>query len=695
MGEVYRARDVRLGREVALKILPAALEADAERLARFLREARAASAVNHPGVARLYDVGEHEGVNYLVMELVEGESLDRRLERGTLPVEELLRIAGALASALAEAHQRGVVHRDIKPANVMLTSSGEIKVLDFGVAKLQPVCIGAGDPDEETLAMTNPGAVLGTPLYMSPEQVLGREVDQRSDLFSLGVLLYQAATGRLPFRGRSQLELLDQIVRAEPPAPSELRAEIPPALEGIILRCIAKSPEQRFQSAAGLLAELERAAAADSPAATPKPSLLVLPFKDISPAGDNEYFSDGLTEEIIASLSMIQSLALVSRSSAMRLKGSDGGRRGIGEEMNVRYVLEGSVRKSGDALRITAQLIDTASDVHLWANTYKGSLEDVFEIQEMVATRIAEALKVELSLGEKVVLTRRETSVPEAYDRCLRARHMLTGARKKDLSTAIDLFRQAIELDSRYAVAHAGRAEAEASFFEFYDRDEKRLDTALESALKALMYDPNLAEAFAALAMVHYNKGNLDDARVACERSIELDPDNFVGYWMLGRLYHVTDEERAAIAVLERAIELNEEFYPAYFMLRMVTQALGEGWRYKPYLRRLLEEIFPRYLARFPDDARALNSYGMELFQAGRVEESRRHVEKALAGDPDDPLILYATACYYSVADERQRALDLLERAVAAGYRNTHYIARDPDFRNLHGEERYRRLASA
>ena len=700
MGEVYRASDTKLGREVAIKVLPQEFVADPERLARFEREAKVVAALNHPNIVTLYSVEAApavtggQDVHFLTMELVQGQSLDQLVREGRLSMETFFDLAVPITDAVRAAHEQGVVHRDLKPSNIMVDKEGRVKILDFGLAKFRPQ--GHGAEGEPTLTLTTPGSFLGTISYMSPEQALGGDVDHRSDLFSLGVLFYELTTAQLPFRGGSSFEVLDRIVRSEPTAPSLVRPDLPSPLERIILKCLAKKPAARFQDAAELCDELAAVAQARTEAGpSRKGSILVLPFADFSPDHDNEYFSDGLTEEIIASLSKIGSLAVISRTSAMRLKGSEQDIRTLGREMNVRCVLEGSVRKAGNALRITAQLVDTMTDTHLWAHTYKGTLEDIFEIQELVAQRIAEALAIELSLEEKVVLTRRETDDAEAFDRCLRGRHLLTRDTKKALATAIELFEQAIAIDTRYAVAYAGLAEADAKFYEFYDRSEERLERATENAFKALMYDPNLPDAYAALALAQYNKGNLTDARIACERSIELDQDNYIGYWALGRLYHVTGRDREAIDALQKAMELNPDFYPAYFMFRMVTQALGEDWRYEPHLQRLLGEVFPAYLKRNPDDARAINSYGMELFMAGRAEESLIHVERALEMSPEDPLIVYATACYYSFIGRPGRALDLLERAIRAGFRNHEYIKSDPDLRNLHGEARYHEILAA
>lgn len=690
MGEVYRAQDSRLGRTIALKTLRSAATADPDASRRLIAEARAASAVNHPNVAHIYDVGQSGDVTWIAMELVEGVSVAERLHHGVLAVEEIIRIGSGIAAALGEAHRRGVIHRDIKPANVILTPTGQVKVLDFGLAKLEEPFT----PDASTIAKTMPGLILGTIHYMSPEQGLGRSVTAASDMFSLGTLLYHISTGHLPFHGETVTEILDRIIHHEPPPVTHHRPEVPLELQRIVKRCLEKDPARRYTDALEVsraLAELMRSAAVTGE----KVTIAVLPFEDLSPGKDNEYFSDGLTEEITADLSNISSLAVVSRTSASRYKGGSKGIRTIAAELNVRYVLEGSVRKAGDQLRITAQLIDAASDTHLWADKYNGTLRDVFDIQEQVARQIVDALTLKLSPKEKVTLEKRSTLDAEAFDLYLRGRHRLVFATKRHLVEARSLFEQAIRRDPRYAAAYAGLAEALAAYYEFYERDEALLESSIENALKALMYDANLPEAYAALALAYFNKGALEDSVTACRRAIDLDRDNFIGYWALGRIDYITGRPLDGIEQLKKVIALNGEFYPGYFTLRMVCQSIGREDICRPFLTTLIEEVFPEYLARHPDDARARNSYGTELTQAGRRDEGLLQVEQAMQQAPNDPLILYATACYHARFGDRRFALETLEKALEAGYSNFGYLDADPDLKPLHADPGYAELLAS
>lgn len=682
MGEVYRARDTRLHRSVALKTIRDTAN-DAVATERLIAEARAAAALSHPNIAQIYDIGERAGVAYVVMELVEGMSLEAKL-CCELEVAEVLSIGMSLASALGAAHSRGVIHRDIKPANILVTPTGHIKVLDFGLAKRMREPAGGDAP-----SLTNAGTAMGTTAYMSPEQAFGEPVTPATDVFAAGVVLYRMTTGSLPFTGNSVFQVMDRVLHADP-API-LRADVPQELKAVIKRALDKNPSVRYADGAALECALRDLPAAGA-ATSEKIGVAVLPFDDLSVDGSNEYFSSGLADEITAALSNIDALAVVSRTTASRYKKAGHNARSIASDLRVSYVLDGSVRKTGDALRITAQLVEGANDATVWAQTYNGTLRNVFEIQEEVARKIVSALTLRLSPAEKVTLGKRATLDAEAFDLYLRGRHHVSITTRLDLQLALSLFELALERDARYAAAHAGVAEASAAYYEYYDRSDSWLDRSVDSALKALMYDPRLAEGYAALALAYFNKGSLDDSRSACRRAIELDPENWIGYWTLARIHYVTGRGEDAIALLQRAIALNPEYYVAYFTLRMVCQALDREEIYRPYLARLIDEVFPNYLARNPADARGRNSYGMELSMAGRTGEGRAEVERALAEAPDDPMLLYATACYHAVFGDRGDALAMLARALGAGYANFAYMAKDPDLRRLHGDPGYEQL---
>jgi serine/threonine protein kinase/Tfp pilus assembly protein PilF len=684
MGEVYRARDVRLGRGVAVKVMRGDALSDQDSTRRLMAEARVAASLSHPNVAQIFDIGECDGLPYVVMELVEGTSLEAQLTGGPLPIEKIPTIALALAGALSEAHRRQVIHRDIKPANIIVTPTGHLKVLDFGIAKL----VGK-DTEGVTLTGSIPGAIVGTVSYMSPEQALGESITPASDIFSAGVVLYRMVSGVLPFAGTNAIQIIDKILHADPPPLTG--PDLPAEFRRIILRALEKKPADRYPDGAAL-EEALAAAAPDDRAAKEKIGIAILPFEDLSPDRDNEYFSTGLVEELTAALSNIDSLAIVPRMATSRHLSVGTDLRVLAADLGVSYLLQGSVRKANDALRITAQLVDVAVNSSIWAKTYGGTLQNVFEIQEEVSRRIAEALMLKLSPREEVKLGKRSTLDAQAFDLYLQGRHHLDIGTKQDLDLALPLFERALERDPRYAPAHAGMAATAAAYYEYYDRSEAWLDRAVEGALKALMYDATLSEAYAALALAYLNKGEVDEAHTACRRAIELDPENWIGHWTLGRVYFATGRTEEAIDVLRRVIALKPDFYVGYFTLRMVCQALDREDLYRPYLGRLIDEILPRYLEKNPQDARARNCYGVELSMAGRLEEGRVQAERALADAPDDPMVLYATACYQAMYGDREYAFEVLERSIDAGYSNQVYIENDPDLRSLRGDPRFKEL---
>ena len=436
MGQVYRARDTRLDRHVAIKVLPPDLTRDALAKQRFVLEAKAASVLDHPNICTIHEIDETaDGQLYLVMAYYEGETLKQKIARSPLVLQEALDVAIQVGQGLASAHAAGIVHRDIKPANLIVTPNGTVKILDFGLAKLA----GAD-------GVTQTGTTLGTVAYMSPEQARGQDVDHRSDIWSLGVVLYEMLAAVPPFEGDNLLSISRAILeRDPPPVPgSASRAQ------GVVSRALKKGREHRYQSVTELLDELRSARGTPVPGAARRqpdaPFIAVLPFTNMSPDPENEYFSDGLTEEIIADLSKIRALRVISRTSIMQLKGTKKDLKTIGRELNVRYLLEGSVRKAGNSLRITAQLIDAADDVHVWAEKYSGSLEDVFDIQERVSRAIVKALHVTLSPDEDRRVAERPIEDVRAYECYLRARHEMWRFTQEGLDRALALLRQGLEI---------------------------------------------------------------------------------------------------------------------------------------------------------------------------------------------------------------------------------------------------------
>lgn len=688
MGEVYRARDTRLGRLVALKVLPSEVAEDAERKRRFLNEARAASAINHPNVAHLYEFGETGAMSFIAMELVEGASLAEKLRQGPLSLEEIVGIGSAVAEALTEAHARGIVHRDIKPANVMLTRGGDVKVLDFGLAKMQ----GSDDVlsvDGTTAVQTTPGTIMGTVHYLSPEQATGRVAGPSTDIFALGVLLYEIATGQTPFSGGTMMDVMDKLLRSDPVPMSVHRNDLPLGLQRIVTRCLQKDPAQRYARASEIARELRELRNAEYRETT---TIAVLPFEDLSPGHDNQYFSDGLTDEITSDLAAIDDIAVVSRRTASSYRNAQKDVKLIARELSVRYILEGTVRKATSELRITVRLIDALNDTSVWTGKFGGTIEDVFQIQEKVAREVVAALRPMIGRGEDDTIRRHPTFDAAAFDSCLRGQYLVLSRTRRDLEAAIRAFEEAMRRDPAYPDAHAGLAEACTAYYENYDRSNDWIDRAMEEAVSAVLYGPDRALGYSALAGVYFSKRKLAEALTACERAIAIAPHDYHGYYVKARIHHLVGQGQRSVDLLKKAIALNEEFYPAYFLLRMVTETLGCPEEYRPYLDKLIGQVFPAYLARHPGDARAINSFGMELSHAGRLEEGRREVERALAAAHDDPMILYCTACYYALWDDPKVAIQTLRRAIDEGWRDLDYLRADPDLRVLHGDPSYDEL---
>lgn len=576
MGEVYRALDAKLGRPVALKVLPPDVARDPERIDRFRREARHVASLNHPHIVTIYSV-EQDGatdVHFLTMELIEGESLDRQLPAHGLSPVKLLDLGWALADALVAAHDKGIIHRDLKPGNVMITTDGRVKVLDFGLAKSSGTPGAAGQEASETIAATIAGTVLGTVPYMSPEQVEGREVDARSDLFSLGVLLHEAATGVRPFQGASAAALMSSILRDPPPPIMTRRADLPEALGHLITRCLEKDRGVRVQTAREVRDALE---AIRRPFHTPasglpssgevraraRRSLVVLPFANLSPDPDNAFFSDGLTEELIADLAKVTALSVISRTSSMQFKGTTKDVRTIGRELNVEYVLEGSVRKAGGSLRITAQLVDVATDAPLWSEKYHGTLDDVFEVQERVSKEIVRALGVRLTSEEARRLAARDIVDPRAFELYLLARHEL---RRYAIPRAIALAEEAIRIEGETPPLRALRAWATLWQVRLgLADDQSPLDAAERTARALLAERPDAAYGHALLGHLEYERGRLLEAMRCFEKAIALEPNDSDVLVMLTFTLQAAGQDDAAQAMALRLMQC-DPLSPASWM---------------------------------------------------------------------------------------------------------------------------------
>jgi serine/threonine protein kinase/Flp pilus assembly protein TadD len=683
MGVVYKAKDTKLDRTVAIKFLPSHLSGSEENKQRFFREARSAAALNHPNILSIFEINEENDSLFLVMEFVDGQTLKSHistLTSGTgVPVPQAIDWIEQIAQGLKSAHDVNIIHRDIKTENVMITKDGRLKIMDFGLAKLK-----------SDAGITKTKTSVGTLSYMSPEQAQAIPADHRCDIWSLGVVAYEILTGELPFKAEHEASLLYLIVNEEPPAPTLLNKKIPHQVDSIVKKMMEKDRDKRFQNISDLIKALDDVKKEIQSAATaPKTkAIVVLPFDNISPDAESDYFADGLTEELIANLSRLKDIRVVPRTTSMRYKGTNKDIKTIGRELGTRYILAGSVRKFQENLRITVELIDVESDAQLWAETYKGKLADVFDIQENVSKQIVDMLMVKLTPSEKIVLTKRSTINAEAFDCYLRARDFLYQRSKKSMLFAVQLFQKAIELDPRYAEAYAGLGETYSSLYLDAERNEIWLDKAIEAGLRALMYDPTLSEAYAALGLSYFNKQLYDDAVTASLKAIELDPNNFLGYWILGRIYHNRDRDKEAADLFNKVISLNPDFYSVYGDLQIVYAKLGEKEKYNEILEAALK-VYDRHLSQHPDDARCYMYFATDLAQVGKKEEAKIKAAKALELSPDDPLMLYNATCFYCQMNEKKLALESLKNSFAAGYANYDWLKRDTDLDPIRNEQEF------
>jgi serine/threonine-protein kinase len=643
MGEVYRARDTRLERDVAIKVLPESIQTDSEALARFEREAKLVAALSHPNILAIHDVGRDSGISYAVTELLEGETLRDRLNAATVPLRKAVHYAGQIARGLAAAHGRGIVHRDLKPENVFVTGDGQVKILDFGLARRDAPKAGEGANEAPTVARTMPGTILGTVGYMSPEQVRGEAADHRTDVFSFGVILYELVFGERAFRAETDVETMTAILREDPPA-LRRRGGAPNELVRVIARCLEKKPEERFQSAGDLAFVLQifehveeaepveekapgsaprvPSAARSTISDSSRASIAVLPFRNMSTDQENEYFTDGITEEIINALTKIEALRVASRTSAFAFKGKAEDVRRIGEQLGVRTVLEGSVRRSGSRLRVSAELVNVADGYQLWSERYDREMEDVFAIQDEISLAIANTLKVRLLAGEEGELTSRATDDVEAYNHYLKGKYFFN---RRVPRQAIAEYERAIARDPGYAPAHTGLADAYC-IFGFYG-GIPTLDAfakARAAASKAHEIEPDSPETHISLGLVeHYFGWDFDKEDREFVRATELSPRSAAAHSWLGLKRAFIDDPAEARRSAVRATELEPLSPNVRTNVAWTYYAEGRIAEAEHELRRALELD--------PDALYPLWACGLMLRMLGRHEESVGMLEKAVA----------------------------------------------------------------
>ncbi len=694
MATVYLAQDIKHDRVVALKVLhpdlAASLGPD-----RFLREIHLAARLNHPHILPLFDSGDAEGFLYYVMPYVEGESLRERLDREQqLPIEEAVHHGRAIASALDYAHRQNIVHRDVKPENVMLYE-GEAMVMDFGIAKAVSA-VGS-----ETLTQT--GMMVGTPAYVSPEQAAGEtNLDGRSDQYSLACMIYEMITGERPFSGATPQAIMAKRFTEMPTPLSSIRREVPESVEKAVMRAMATESTGRYTTSAqfgqalgaGSITTPSDTASLPKAVVSAAKSVAVLPFTNMSNDPDNEYFTDGMAEEIINALTKIQSLRVTSRTSSFSFKGKNDDIGEIGKKLKVSTVLEGSVRKMGNRLRITAQLVNVADGSNLWSAKYDREIEDIFAIQDDISQAIVVALRVILTEGEKKQIEKARTENVQAYDYYLRGRQYFHQLRRKSLEYARQMFNKAIEIDGDYARAYAGVADSCSMLYTYFDARDFNLRQADIASDRALELEPELAEAHVARGLAVSLSKRFDEAEKEFEIAMKLDPKLFEAPYWYGRALLSAGRSEEAVRMFERASGLRPEEFQAATFLAQAYDILGMNAERDTALRRAMKLMEER-LELNPDDARACNLLSAQYAKLGDSDRAVQFAKRSLEIDPDDPVLLYNVSCTYAVMGMSDEALNCLERAVDKGFGHKEWIDNDPDFDNLRDNPRFKALSRA
>ena len=694
MATVYLAQDTKHDRVVALKVLhpdlAASLGPD-----RFLREIKLAARLNHPHILPLFDSGSADGLLYYVMPYVEGESLRERLDRDRqIPVPEAITIAQGISSALDYAHRQGIVHRDVKPENVMMYEKMPM-VMDFGIAK---AVSAAGT---ETLTQT--GMMIGTPAYVSPEQAAGEtNLDGRSDQYSLACMLYEMISGERPFAGSTPQSIMAKRFTESPPSLQTVKSSVPASVDWAVSKAMSMDTSQRFATSA-MFAQALVSGQTSTPTDTdtiPKTpvsaakSVAVLPFANMSADPENEYFADGMAEEIINALSRIQSLRVASRTSSFAFKGKNEDIGEIGRKLKVSTVLEGGVRKLGNKLRITAELVNVADGYHLWSERYDREIEDVFEIQDDISQSIVKALRVILSEGEKKAIENKPRTNIQAYDYYLRGRQFIHQLRRRSLEYARQMFNKAIELDPEYALAYTGVADASSLLYTYFDARDFNLRQADKASKKALELEPELAEAHVSRGLVASLTHHFPEAEESFTKAMKLEPKMYEAAYWYGMGLQAEGRFEDAVKMFERASTLRPEDYQAAHFLGQAYRSLGRKEEEEIHLRRGLK-LMEGSLELNPDDARAANLAAGVFASLGESEDAIKYAERSLAIDPEDPMLLYNVACMYSSLGRLDQAITCLERAVDKGFGHREWIDNDPDLTPIRDNPKFQSIVDA
>jgi len=668
MGVVYLAEDTKLKRQVAIKFLPQHIAGNSDERKRLEIEAQAAASLNHPNIATIHAIEEVDDELFLVMEYIKGQELKEYLKTGPLSIEKAIDIATQIAEGLQTAHKTSIVHRDIKSANIMITADGHAKIMDFGLAKI-------GGQNQ----FTKEGTTVGTVAYMSPEQTRGEEVNQSTDIWSFGIVLYEMLTGELPFKGDYEAATIYEIMNEEPKAIQLFCQDVPEAIATLTFELLQKDSRKRIKSAEEIL-EILNAKPSKSQKKKEEKSIAVLCFENMTPDEENDYFCAGITEDIIIDLSKISELKVIPRSDVFPFPSKEVNSRKVGEVLGVTYILEGSVRKARQQVRVTVQLIDVHTGFQVWAERYDRLLEDIFDVQMEVSQKIAEALKVSLSDSEIESLAQKPTDDLRAYDFYMRGRAFLTSGGKNNNESAIKMFEHALSIDQGYALAHVGLAEAYSFQYIFYDGDQKWLGEMISANEKAIELDPALDEAEFAKGMVFYHQKRFAEAKRIFQQLIVKKEDYYPAIHWLGVLAELENDYDAAIKYFNRTAQIKPYSEEPWIHIEMTYRRMGDTESSQTACRKTLELINKKIEAHTTDGialSRAAVMYAILGDETSAIDALRR----ALEVSPNDGLALYNCACTYAQLGKKEEAFELLQKTMMIGYKNIiEWIENDPDF---------------
>ena len=710
MGVVYEAEDTRLRRNVAVKFLSSALAQDAPMLERFEREARAASALSHPGICTVHAIEQHEGQSFIVMELVEGEPLSTRMGAGPMEIEQLLDLGIQMADALEAAHARGIVHRDLKPMNMMVTPRGQVKILDFGLAKFEHA--EAAGPQTTTPTapprgrdLTAVGTVFGTVHYMSPEQARGLTTDARTDLFSLGAILYQMATGDRPFEGDTQAVVFEAILNRDPRPLATANPAMPAALGPILEKALEKDRSLRYQAATELKTDLLRlrrkleasksgpTAISDSkaPGRPTERSIAVLYFENLSGVKEDEYLRDGITEDILTDLSKIKGLNVFPRTTVLAFRDQKATAADVCRQLRADYALEGSLRRAGNRLRINTQLVDAGTGFPVWSERYDREMSDIFEVQDEIAHKIAEALRIRVTPQEQAELAAKPTENHQAYDLYLRGRSYARRRTTRDMEFALQMFENAVTLDPNFALAWAAIANGCAHAQYWTGQGSNYMERAQAASLRAVALAPDIPEVLISQGWILYAGGKYEDAVRLTRAAISRKRDCEGAYYLLLRALVASGKNDEVASLTEEAIEAAGSDYNVYIPIMNALGALKRE-EAKRHVRQRLLEAFENHLREVPEDARARILRAVMYAQEGRTDDSVREANLAMVLRPNEATVLYNAACTFASLGKKTEAIDALQKAWHAGFKDADWTRRDPDLTSLHGDPEFERL---